>query len=410
MKTYKYKVLNRQGKQEFGEVDANTPDDVVTILQNEGYSIISIEDISGFNLDRLMKINIGGIPLAEKVIFMKQFSTMISAGLPISAALETMATQISNISFKADIKNVLKEIKAGTNLYTAFKQNNSNKLFNEVQLSLLKAGETSGNLSEMILKIAADLENSKNFISKVRGALIYPAIIFVVMIIVIAVLIIFMVPAVSGLFESSQSDLPALTKGLISVANFIDPSKSFGGVFLLIGFVVLGIFVSSYYKTPTGRIVLDQVRMRIPVFGPLQRKVDIAQFCRILSMLLASGINISESLKITSNAMGLIQYRNAVLNVIPAVERGGTVSQGLESQKIFPEVLTKIISTGETTGKLDKVLADIAKYYETEVDDMTSNLTKLLEPIILLVVGGMVVVVVLAIYIPIFDLAKIVVK
>ncbi|MEI6462197.1 MAG: type II secretion system F family protein [bacterium] len=406
MKVYNYEAYTKTGEKVSGELEAGSKQDVVTILQNQSLIIVHVAEGQKFSLSKLTSFSFGGIGLSDRVIFMKQFSTMVSAGLPITEALETLSSQIKSSTLKSILSRILKEVKSGSSLTNAFKKNAG--IFDPIQINLIEAGEKSGKLIEIIAKISKDLDQRKNFVGKVKGAMIYPIIIFILIIVIMVVLMVTMVPAVETLFKGFKAEVPWITKAMIAVSNFLNPTRSIGSILIII-FVVAFIIGFRYYRaTPSGRKITDKIILRVPVFGKITSLLNTEEFCRILSMLMQSGVPIIESLRIVAGAMNNVIFRESVMNMIPQIEKGFPLAAPMLRDGVFPQILTRMVGTGEQTGKLDKVLTDMGKYYEDELDAITSNLTKLMEPVILLVVGFFVGLMAIAIYLPIYQLATVV--
>jgi type IV pilus assembly protein PilC len=406
MNTYSYEIITKNQKRETGIIDAKDKYEVVKIFQAQDAKVTHVEDYVNLSFSRISNLSFGGIPTSEKVIFMKQFSTMVDAGLPISSALETLAFQTSDNNLKTQLKKVLSDVQSGNSLYNAF--SNTKGIFTDIQMNLLKAGESSGMVDEILRKITSDLERNKNFVSKIQGAMIYPAVILVAAIVVVWVLVVYMMPSIETLFKElkAEDQTPAITKFLISASDFLNPTSGIGFYTILI--VLFGGFLvfRFYRNSDSGRYLTDLLFTKIPIFGPLYSKLDIAQFCRIFSMLLSSGVNISEAINITSGAVDNVVTKKAILAIIPEIEKGGKISTAMERSVVFPPVLVRMVDTGEKTGKLDLVLAQMAKFYEDEVDNMSSNLTKLIEPAVLLVVGVFVAILAVAVYLPIYQISQ----
>jgi type IV pilus assembly protein PilC len=408
MKVWSYEAVARNGKQIKGDIEAISKQEVISLLQDQGLTVVHVAEGARITFKRLLNFNIGGIGLNDRVIFMKQFSTMVTAGLPITEALETLATQIKNPGMRTVVETVLKDVKSGVSLTNAFKKTKG--LFDDIQINLIEAGEKSGNLIDMIAKISKDLDQRKNFVSKVRGAMIYPIIIFTAVFLIMILLMMTMVPAVETLFKGFKAEdkIPWITVAMINTANFLNPAKSVGGILIVVVVVAIVFAIKAYRKTPSGRRVTDRVLLRVPIFGGLTSKLNTEEFCRILAMLLVSGVSIIDSLKIVAGAMSNVIYRDAVMNMIPQIEKGFPVAAPMIKDNVFPNILSRMVGTGEQTGKLDKVLLDMAKYYEEEIENITANLTKLMEPIILIIVGVFVGIMAVAIYLPIYQLATVV--
>jgi type IV pilus assembly protein PilC len=311
-----------------------------------------------------------------------------------------LSSQEKNVGFRTSLERIVKVVEGGSSLSRAFSKE---KIFTEVELNLIAAGEKSGNLVEMIQKVADNMEKQKDFQAKIRGAMIYPAIIFLVVIVVVVVLMVFMVPAVRDLYADFDEELPWITQLLVNISNFF---VSFWWA-LLIGLIggILGL--RYYYSTKSGRDVIDRVFLSIPIFSQIVVKTQLAEFTRLLSMLLKSGIPIIDAINIVANALPNIHFKRGLKHAAKEVEKGTPLAVPIAKNEDFPMIISRIIATGESTGNLDKVLADISRYYQTEVDNLTSNLTKILEPVILIVVGGIVAFIAMVVYMPIFGLVNV---
>lgn len=404
---YNYTAINSDGKRIEGTREAESRDSVVNFLSSQGMTIVSVTEKIGFDFNNLLSTDIGGVPLAEKVILTKQLSTMISAGIPLIQAMDILVQQTEKESLKEKLKDVYAALESGQKLSDGFRRQEG--IFSEVQLNLIEAGEESGNLNEMLLKVAEDMEESKNLRGKITGALIYPAIIFLVLIAVLAVMIIFMIPQIEALYESFDEDLelPLITQVFVYIGN------AFSNIFTLgiIIFSIVGIYLGyrSYYSTPGGRITIDRYKLKIPVFGKLIQKVELVQFTRILAMLMKSGIPIIDAIRITSNALDNQTFKVTVSAAVDGITKGETLSVALAKNNKYdalPLILLRMIATGEESGQLDKVLEDVSGFYNAEVKQATDNLTKAMEPFILVVVGVLVALLAVAIYYPVYQIMQ----
>ncbi len=408
MAEYRYIALTNSGQSVEGVKTADSEQEVIESLKSGGLNPVLVEEKLTFNLNKAFNVEIGGISLAEKVIFTKQLSTMIGANIPIVQALDILIQQTEKTSIKEKFVRVYKSVESGISLSEAFKKEGG--LLSEVQLNLMMAGEKSGNLTEMMQKIADDLEKSKKLKGKVTGALIYPAIIMVVMVGVMFVMITFMVPQVKQLYTSlGEDELPFITQFLVTIG------ESFGRIETIIIMIILGVSAYAGYRyyngTPAGRLRIDSFKLRIPVFGNLSRKVEVAEFCRIMSMLLGSGIPVIDAMDITGKAIGNSIFREIVLKTKEDVTLGNSISIGMakyNKKNGFPPILIRMLATAEESGKVGFVLDDLSKFYQEEVDQIAGNLSKLVEPIILVVVGLMVGFLAVAIYLPIYQVGQIV--
>ncbi|MFQ5492617.1 MAG: type II secretion system F family protein [Candidatus Dojkabacteria bacterium] len=405
MPNYSYKATKQTGEAVAGTRKAENREEVVKFLHDQGLIVISIEQKLGLNIGNLNEIQIGGVPLKEKVIFTRQLATMLSAGLPIAGSLEILIEQTKYAGLRKKLTNVYKDVQSGLPLAASFRK--YDVIFNELQLSLIEAGEQSGNLVEIILQIADDLQGSAQIRSRIRGAMIYPAVIFLAIIVVVIVLVVFMIPAVEDLYaDLGGGELPAITRALVTISDFFSNPL---GLLVTIVVVVASIFgFRGYYSSESGRKVVDKILLRVPVFGNLQSKMQVLQLSRLLRMLIKSGIPIIDALKATANSMSNIHYRIALQYAAQEVAKGSPLAPPLAKSKIIPLIVVKMIATGEETGSLEKILGDLTQFYSDQVDEITSNLTKLMEPLILLIVGGLVALLAVAVYLPIYNVANIV--
>lgn len=405
MPTYKYKASQKNGRIVEGEKAAESRDGLVTMLHDQGFMVINIEERVGLNLKKLGDIQIGDVPLKEKVFFTKQLAAMFRAGLPIVQALEIMIDQSQYSSIKEKLTEVYKDIKSGLPMGASFRK--QELIFTELQLSLIEAGEQSGNLVEIMKQIAVDMQKSSQLRSRVRGALIYPVVILVTAIIVVIVLVVFMIPAVESLYldlGASPEDVPAITRFLVTVSNFF--TNPFGLVATMVIIISSLVGFKSFYSQDFGRKFIDKLLLRMPVFGELITKTQVLEMTRLLGMLMKSGIPIIEAIQATSRSLSNIHFKRTLEYTADRVSKGSPIAVPMAKSGVVPIMVVKMIATGEDTGSLDKILEDITVFYEEEVEEMTSNLTKLMEPIMLLVVGGLVAFLAIAVYLPIYSIAQ----
>lgn len=408
MAIYKYLVVSQNGRQIEGEREAEDRESVVSYLQSQGVTIVSIREDFKFDVNKMLNVEIGGLSLADKVLFSKQLATMISAGIPIIQAIDILRDQEERSNIKKKYDEVYKIIESGIPLSQAFEKVGG--VFSEVQINLIAAGEKSGNLNEMLGQVAVDLEKSKSLRGKLIGALIYPTIIFFVLIGVMAIMILFMVPQVTELYGSlgeGDAELPLVTRLLVRFGEALGSPIS---LLMLIGVIASVVFLYKYYTGEKSRkLKIDRLKLKIPVFGNLSRKIELTQFSRLIGMLVSSGVPIIEALGIVSRAMGNSVFSNVIDKATQDVTKGSSMSVAIAKNNepaAFPGIMVKIVATGEEAGQIDKVLKDMADYYETEVNQITENLTKLLEPFILVFVGIMVAFLAIAIYLPIYNVAN----
>lgn len=404
MSLYKYKAFDKNSKKVEAKIEADSIDLAETKIRESGFTPIDISEDIGSKLHSILNQDIGGIPAKEKVAIITQLSTMISAGVPISKVFEIIIQQTPKESIKNKLQKVKLNIESGNSLSESFKMVQG--IFSEVETNLISAGEKSGNLKDVLLKLKNDSVKSKEFKGKLRGALIYPIIILVVIIAVIFVMIFFMVPQVKSLYQSlGQDELPGVTNVLIGLGEFL--SSPVNLVIVLVLIIVAFVFYKYYYNTKDGRYSIDKLKLRIPVFGNLSRNANIADFTKILAMLLSSGLPILTAMDIVAKSLPNKVFIDAVDLAKKDVSEGASISLSLakynDIKHGLPVFLIQMISTGEESGKLVEVLEDLAEYYYLELDQQASNLTKSVEPIMLVIVGLMVAFMAVAIYLPIYQ-------
>lgn len=406
MKLFKYSAITPGGQRIDGEREADNKEDIVRYLQSQNLTVLTISDTLGFDFKKAFNTDIGGIPLNERVVLLKQLSTMIGASIPIIQAIDILVQQTEKESLKEKLQNIYKSIESGNTLSDALKREKG--ILSEVHINLIQAGEKSANLNEMLDQIADDLEKNKNLRGKIRGAMIYPVIIFITIFVVMAIMITTMIPQVKDLYRSlGQEELPAVTEILVKIGDVLNNPV---GLISLLFVVIIGFVVYKYsYSLEKGRLAIDKFKLRIPVFGNLIKKSEVAQFCRLSSMLSKSGIQILEVIQIVSNTSDNAVFKKILNSAREDVLKGNGLSLSIARFNIneaFPIILLRIMATGEESGKLDKVMDDMSEYYQNEVEQIAGNLTKLMEPLIMLIAGGLVAFLAIAVYLPIFQVSQ----
>ncbi len=403
MPKFKYVAVEPSGNKVEGVKEAKTQDAVVHFLHQQQYTVLNVEEQIDY-FGELFRSKIPKVSIKNRVIFAKQLSTMLGAGISITQALEIVIQQTSDESLKKNIQDTLSDIQqSGRNLSDALEDHT--KLFNEVQLNLIRAGEASGNIVEVLTKVSEDLNKTKELTGKIKTAMIYPVIIFVIVAVVVGIMVVVMVPAVEGLYEDfGVEKLPPVTAFLVGVSNFVTNPV---GIAILVTFVFSAISSARYYySTPSGRHTVDNWILKIPIAGELIAKIQITQFCRLVSMLLKSGVPIIETLNIVAGALGNIWFKEALQNASEDIAKGVPLAVPLSKTQVYPPLIVRMVSIGEETGKLDIVLDDMADFYEEEVRELSENLNKLMEPLILVIVGGIVAFLAVGIYLPIYSIGQ----
>jgi len=401
MAIYVWEAETRTGEVRKGEIEAANESSVRGQLRRQGLKPVRVK---AKPKDILESIPIFKTKVKDKsvVIFARQFSTMISAGLPLIQCLEILATQEDNKTFKKVIKSIKDDIEGGATLTDALKKHP--KVFDDLFINMVAAGEAGGILDTILNRLAAYMEKMMKLKSKVKGAMVYPATIVFISFAVITMLLIKVVPVFQKLFSGMGQELPMATQLLIDLSDFV--SKSF---IYIIATIVVGIVVFvRYYRTEVGRMTIDRFVLRAPVFGPLMRKVAISKFTRTLSTMMNSGVPILDGLEIVSKTAGNKVVEKALMETRKNIREGKTIAEPLQETKVFPPMVVQMIAVGEATGALDSMLSKIADFYEDEVDAAVSAMTSLLEPIMMVFLGGVVGGMIVAMYLPIFQIGALV--
>ncbi|HSL81888.1 MAG TPA: type II secretion system F family protein [Thermoanaerobaculia bacterium] len=331
-------------------------------------------------------------------IFTRQFSVMLDAGLPLVQCLEILGEQEENRTFRAIIQKVRSDVEQGSSLAEAMRRHP--KAFDDLFVNMVAAGEAGGILDIILQRLATYLEKITKLKAQVKSALIYPASVITIAILVVWIIMTFVIPTFAQLFAGLGSELPWITRVVVGTSRFLGRYS----LWMILGLIALGIFLSRWHKTDRGRRAIDGFLLKIPVIGMLLRKIAVARFCRTLSTLTTSGVPILDGLEITAKTSGNAIIEDAVMAVRRSVEEGKTVSEPLAETKVFPPMVVQMINVGEQTGALDQMLSKIADFYEDEVDTAVAGLMKLIEPLLIAFLGAVIGVIVASMYLPLYSL------
>ncbi len=400
MKKFKYKAKDQNGKEVSGVLEAKSVDRVAESLQGQGLLVIDIRG-EGYDFSKLSEINIGGIPMKDKVLFMRQFATMISAGISLNKALSILSQQVENPYFQRVVTDVVSDVEGGSSLAGAFKKHKG--VFDNVVLGLLEAAEATGNLEEVLRILADELEEKDKLQTKIKSAFTYPAIIVVIMIAVIVLLMLVLVPAMSDMYADFDAELPWVTQVTIAVSDGM--IEYWWLILAILGIVAIGI--KLFIDTPRGKRSFHLLLLKMPLFGNLMVKMQLTQFTRTLSILLKSGLSIVEALGLTSDALSNVHFQNAVLQAKGEVEKGTPLAIPISRNEFFPDIIGQMISVGEESGALDGILSKMAELFNEEVNNIADNMATMLEPVMLVVMGAVIGFIALAVYSPMFGLAEV---
>jgi len=401
MPVYLWEGTTKKDEKKKGEMEALDEVAVRGLLRRQGYKLIEIKKKPKDLMEYLPFLQ-GGVNEKSIVVFCRIFSTMINAGLPLIQCLDILSQQEQNKVFAKILKTIKEDIEGGTSLTDALKK--FPKIFDELFVNLIAAGEAGGMLDTILGRLSSYLEKAMKLKSRVKGAMTYPVATLVIAFGIVALLLIKVIPVFQKMFEGmgGSEGLPGPTQFLVNASQFAQ-----NYFYVIIGvIVVIYVGVSRFYKTTKGRWTIDSLMLKAPVFGPLLRKVAVAKFSRTLSTMMSSGVPIMEGLNIVSKTAGNVVVENALIKTRQSISEGRTISEPLEETGIFPAMVVQMISVGEATGALDTMLTKIADFYDDEVDSAVDNMTALLEPIMMVFLGGIVGGMVIAMYLPIFKMAS----
>ena len=403
MATFAYVGRTRSGAVKKGELSAKTRDEAVDQLRKQSVVVTSLEEkksgAGGFKI----KLSLGsGLTDKDLVVFTRQFGTMINAGLPLVQCLEILSTQSENKVLRETIGEVKTQVEAGSTFSDALRRHP--KVFDDLYVNLVHAGEVGGLLDTILTRLAKYIEKAMKLKGQIKSAMIYPAAILGVAVVVIAVLMIWVIPIFAKMFNElsgGKMGLPGPTQLVIDISNIF---TSYWWVMLLgTGAVVFGI--KKYYSTSQGRMAIEKLLLKTPVFGDLIRKASVAKFTRTLGTLLASGVPLLDGMTICAKTSGNKVIEETLISARTSISGGKTIADPLAASGVFPKMVTHMIAVGESTGALDAMLGKIADFYEDEVDQAVASLTSLLEPIMMVFLGIVIGFIVVAMYLPIFKMS-----
>lgn len=401
MPVYQWSGKNTRGIVETGEITTATKEEVAAQL---GRKNITPTLIVEKEKKPLLGLSFGAkVKDKDIVVFTRQFSTMIDAGLPLVQALDILSEQVENKTLGKALKMIKSDVEGGSTYADALKKHP--RIFTELYVNMVAAGETGGILDTILTRLAGYIEKAMKLKKKVKGAMVYPAVVTTVAVIIVAVILVFVVPTFTKMFETLGGTLPLPTKIVVNISNFL---KGIGGVIILATIIGSVIFINRARRTEKGKIVTDRFLLKLPIFGILIIKVAIAKFTRTMGTLTSSGVPILDGLEITAKTSGNKVIEQSVMEVRAAVQEGKTLAEPLMKSKVFPPMVTHMIAVGESTGALDSMMSKIADFYDDEVDNTVSNLTAMMEPVLMVFLGTTVGFIIVAMYLPIFKLVTLI--
>ncbi|HOS09763.1 MAG TPA: type II secretion system F family protein, partial [Smithellaceae bacterium] len=401
MPVYLWEGVTRKNELKKGEIEAAGELAVRTFLRRQGFKSLEIKK-KPKDLTEYLPFLAGKVKEKNVVVFCRVFSTMISAGLPLIQCLDLLAQQESNKAFAKIIREIKEDIEGGTSLTDALKK--YPKVFDELFTNLIAAGEAGGVLDVVLERLSNYMEKAMKLKSRVKGAMVYPASILLISLGVVALLLIKVIPVFRGMFESMGGELPPLTAVMIAASDF---AQSYWWIILGI-LVLIYVIYNRVYKIEKGRWAIDSLLLKMPLFGELLKKVAVAKFSRTLATMLSSGVSILEGLSIVSKTSGNVVVEDALLKTRQSISGGESIAGPLESSGLFPPMVVQMIAVGEATGALDSMLSKIADFYDDEVDAAVSAMMTLMEPLMIVFLGGIVGTMIVAMYLPIFKMAALI--
>ncbi len=399
MPVFKYKAIDGNKKIVSGLAEAASEDLVAESLQEKGLSIISLKEkskVADFDIDLIFS----RVKPKDIVVFSRQFSVMTSANVTVAQALKILVEQTENPKLRMIISEIAYEVDGGSRLSDALAKRP--KIFSNFYISVVRSGETSGRLDEILNYLADEMEKDYDMMSKIKGAMIYPAFVLAGLGGVGTVMMVFVVPKLTNVLAETGAELPVATKILMAVSGFLIHS------WWLLLIIIFGLFFSIrfYINTRQGRRVFDTVKLRLPIFGKLFQRISLVRFTRSLNTLIVGGVAITDGLKITAEVVNNAVYKDLILETVKEVEDGNSISSVFIDSREVPKMVSQMMSIGEKTGKLDIVLERVSQFYAREVANIIANLMTLMEPIIMVIMGVAVGIMVAAIILPMYNMAS----
>ncbi|MBA7612346.1 Type II secretion system protein F [subsurface metagenome] len=402
MATFVYKVRDRSGKIFTGSMEGENRSSVVSRLREMDYFITSIsEKRRGFLISKEITF-FQRIKFRDLTVFYRQFATMVNAGLTLVSSLDILIEQVENKTLSNVIKTVKSDVEAGSTLADAFAK--QPQVFSELNISMIRAGEIGGVLDEILNKIADLMEKEYALRQKIKSAMTYPVFISSAAVIMGIFMLAFILPQFVEVFTQFGAELPVLTKVLVILTVLFNKYW----YLFFITFATMVFAFLAYIKTPNGKVNFDKFKLNAPIFGEINRKTAVARFTRILGTLIKSGVPILEALKVSSNAIGNLVISFAVTNAKTKIKEGQSISSPLAESGVFPPMVTQMIMVGEESGELEEMLINVANFYDEEVDRTVERLTSIIEPIMMAFIGLIVGIVVIAMYLPIFNMVQLI--
>ena len=397
---FKYKARTISGIEQAGSIEAGTQKMAVETLQKHKLVVVSIKPVRSLFAKNQLLSFIHKVKSQEVVEFSKEFSILLSAGIPLVEALEIIQKQIDNLYFKDQLAEITSDVRDGASFSKALERHSD--IFSDLYINLVKAGEASGKMQAVLLHLSDHLEKQHHLNSRVKSALLYPAVIISGFGAVALLMMAFVVPKLLEIFSGNEMELPLPTKILIATSNFFQDYF----ILIIIALALAIVGLRNLKNTPKGKTAIDSFLLKVPVLNKILEKFYLSRFSANLSMLVTSGVSITESLRISGDVVGNEVYKKIIYSAVDEVRTGGSVAYAFEASDDIPPMVSKMISVGEKTGKLDLVLKNISDFYSKEVDIAVEGITAIIEPILILLLGGGVAILVAAILMPIYQMTE----
>lgn len=392
-----WKGKNKSGEVQRGVLVAKTKEEAETMLRQRQIAVTSVKkEPKAISLPGIG----GGVKPRDVAIFTRQFSVMIDAGLPLIQCLEILGSQQKNPNFGRMVQTARGDVESGATLSDAMRKHP--KAFDQLYVNMIAAGEAGGILDQILDRLSTYIEKNVKLKGQVKSALMYPAVVLCVAFIVVMIIMYKVIPTFAAMFESSGMELPMPTQIVINTSKFVESYA----IFMVFLAVLVSILIKKYYATFHGRRVLDKILLKIPLIGMLLQKISISRFCQTLATLIGAGVPILDGIEITAKTSGNAIIEDALMTVKKDISEGKTISEPLGKIPIFPSMVVSMISVGESTGALDTMLTKVAQFYEEEVDLAVATLMSMMEPILIVGLGSLIGFIVIALYLPIFQMAQ----
>jgi type IV pilus assembly protein PilC len=402
MPTYIASARDAQGNARTQKVIASSPNEARSTLRDQGFFVQELKESKGFDLSKLdfkqIQTSLSSVTVKDKAVFSRQFAALVNAGVAMVRSLGVLSEQCTNPKLKRSLLEINADVQEGTNLSDAMRKHPD--CFDDLYVSMVQAGEVGGVLDEVLNRLAKLLEDIARLQNQIKSAMAYPVTVGVLATVIFIGMTVFLLPTFASIFEELGTELPAFTQMMLNISVFLrTPQYVVGLVLVLFG---LSFAYKQYYKTRAGRETIDRLSLKMPLFGDLIQKTATARFCRTFGALTRSGVPILTALEIVRDTAGNQVVSNAIDEARREIQTGGMISIALQREQVFPIMAIQMISIGEETGEVDKMLMKVADFYEDEVEQAVKALTSIMEPIMIMFLGGMVGSILLSMYLPMF--------